>query len=146
MNHSLTGSCHCGALRLTFETPTPPADLPMRICTCSFCAKQGARYISDPAGNARIAVADAEALHRYRFGTQTAEILSCKNCGTYIGAITTVDGALYTAINVNALDDQTPFDRLADVTNFEAQTPEQRGARRQSKWTPATLDVAEAAR
>ena len=146
MSHTLTGSCHCGALHLTFETPTAPSDLPMRICTCSFCAKQGARYISDPAGSARIAVAGAETLHRYRFGTQTAEILSCQTCGTYIGAITTVDGALYTAINVNVLDDQAPFDRLAEVTNFEAQTAEQRGVRRQSKWTPVTLDVAKAAR
>jgi hypothetical protein len=118
----------------------------MRICTCSFCAKQAARYISDPAGHATITIADADALHRYRFGTQTAEILSCKTCGTYLAAVTTVDGALYTAINVNALDDQAPFDRTPEITNFEAQTPEQRGARRQSKWTPATLDVAGVAR
>ena len=39
----------------------------------------------------------------------------------------------------NALDDQAPFARLAEVTNFEAQTAEQRGVRRQSKWTPARL-------
>jgi len=146
MTHSLTGGCHCGALRLTFETPTAPADLPMRICACSFCTRQGARYTSDPAGNACIAVANANALHRYRFGTQTADFLSCKICGAYMAATATVDGALYTAINVNALDDQTPFDRTPESTNFEAQTPEQRGTRRQSKWTPATLDVAGYAR
>ena len=67
MTQTLTGSCHCGALHLTFETSEQPADMPMRICTCSFCAKQGARYISDPAGQATIAVGDADALHRYRF-------------------------------------------------------------------------------
>jgi hypothetical protein len=139
MTHTLTGGCHCGALHLIFETPTPPSDLPMRICTCSFCSKQGARYVSDPAGRAIIAVGNADALHRYRFGTQTAEILSCKTCGTYLAAITTVDGALYAVINVNALDDRAPFDRTPDVTNFEFQTAEQRGERRQSKWTPATL-------
>ena len=146
MNHVLTGSCHCGALSLTFETPAAPEVLPLRICTCSFCAKQGARYTSDPAGRAAFTVADPKALHRYRFGTRTAEILICAKCGTYLAAVTTVEGTLFTAINVNALDDQAPFARMPDVTNFAYQTPEQRGERRQSKWTPATLDFAAAAR
>jgi hypothetical protein len=146
MNHVLTGRCHCGALHLTFETSIAPEGLPLRICTCSFCTKQGARYMSDPAGRATFTIADPEALHRYRFGTETAEILICANCGTYVAATTTVGGALYTAINVNALDDQVPFARTPDVTNFEYQTPDQRGERRQSKWTPATLDFAAAGR
>jgi hypothetical protein len=146
MRHILTGSCHCGALSLTFETPVAPGELPLRICTCSFCTKQGARYTSDPAGRVALTVVAPEVLHRYRFGTQTAEILICAKCGTYVAATTTVEGALYSAINVNALDDQTPFNRMPDVTNFANQTPEQRAQRRQSKWTPATLDVAAPAR
>jgi hypothetical protein len=143
--HTLTGACHCGALRLTFETETPPAALPLRICTCSFCARQGARYTADKAGRVAVA-ARGDALHRYRFATQTAEILSCGTCGCYIAAVTTVDGALFAAINVNLLDDRSPFDRAPGVTNFAHQTAEERGIRRQASWTPATLDVAAAAR
>ncbi|HTJ63914.1 MAG TPA: aldehyde-activating protein [Alphaproteobacteria bacterium] len=146
MTHVLNGGCHCGALHLTFETPHAPAELPLRICTCSFCVKQGARYTADKDGRATFTAASSDLLHRYQFGTKTADILSCARCGTYVAAVTTVEGKLYAAINVNALDDQAAFARAPDVTNFSDQTPEQRGERRQSNWTPATLDFAAAAR
>ena len=102
MTHVLNGGCHCGALHLTFETPHAPAELPLRICTCSFCVKQGARYTADKDGRATFTAASSDLLHRYQFGTKTADILSCARCGIYLAAVTTVDGALYTAINVNA--------------------------------------------
>ena len=43
MTHSLTGACHCGALRLTFRTQTRPETLPLRACGCSFCRNCGIR-------------------------------------------------------------------------------------------------------
>jgi hypothetical protein len=137
MNYTLTGACHCGKLRLTFETPTPPQDLPLRACGCAFCRKHGVRTTSDPAGRLTFTVDDPDALNRYRFGTRTAETLICRNCGIYIGVTTKIDGALYGAININALDDTAPFDRTPQVNNYDGEKVEQRTSRRRVRWTPA---------
>jgi hypothetical protein len=142
----MTGACHCGALHVTFETPTPLADLPLRACGCSFCRKHGVRTTSDPAGKVVFTIDDPQALQRYRFGTRTAETLVCRNCGIYLAATVAIDGALYAVINVNALDDQTAFERLPEAMNYDNESAEQRIARRRIKWTPATLDVVSASR
>ena len=44
----LAGGCHCGKLKVEFETGIDPADFSPRACDCSFCTKHGAAYISDP--------------------------------------------------------------------------------------------------
>ena len=146
MIHALTGACHCGALHLTFETPTAPETLPLRACGCSFCRKHGVRTTSDPAGTVRFSVSDAGLLQRYRFGTRTTDTLICRNCGIYLAAVTEIDGALYAVINVNTLDDGSAFEREPQIMSYEGESPEQRRARRKVKWTPATLDAAIAAR
>jgi len=146
MNHTLTGACHCGALHVTFETPTPLAELPLRACQCSFCRKHGVLSTSDPAGRAVFKVDSPEALQRYRFGTKTAETLICRHCGIYLAATVAIDGALYAVINVNAFDDRTAFERAPEAMNYEGESAEQRIARRRMKWTPATLDVVPASR
>jgi hypothetical protein len=141
MRHTLTGACHCGALHLTFETPTSLEALPLRACGCSFCRKHGVRTTSDPAGTVTFLIVDPSLLQRYRFGTRTTDTLICRNCGIYLAAITEIDGALYAVVNVNALDDRTAFARAPEVMNYEGETAEQRIARRRVKWTPARLDV-----
>ena len=146
MPHTFTGACHCGALHLTFETPTPPETLPLRACGCSFCRKHGVRTTSDPAGIARFSISDPELLQRYRFGTRTTDTLICRNCGIYLAAITEIAGALYAVVNVNALDDRSAFDREPQIMDYEGESAEQRQARRKVKWTPATLDADSAAR
>jgi hypothetical protein len=146
MTQTLTGACHCGALHVTFETPMPPVDLPLRACGCSFCRKHGVRTTSDPAGTVTFRIDDPEALQRYRFGTRTAETLVCRNCGIYLAATVAIDGTLYAVINVNALDDTTPFNREPQVMNYDQESAEQRIARRRVKWTPAVLDAGQAAR
>jgi len=146
MAHTFTGACHCGALHLTFETPTDPRALPLRACGCSFCRKHGVRTTSDPAGKVKFRIDDPELLHLYRFGTGTTDTLICRNCGIYLAAVTKVDGALYAIVNVNALDDRSAFERPPEVMDYEGESAEQRQARRKVKWTPATLDVANASR
>ena len=59
------GQCHCGAIRIAFETAKPLAP---RACQCGFCRRQDARTVSDPDGIGR-ADARREPI-RYRFGTQ----------------------------------------------------------------------------
>ena len=48
----LTGGCHCGNLRLTFETQRDPGELVVRACSCSFCRRHACAR-SDPAGRPR---------------------------------------------------------------------------------------------
>ena len=86
MTESYEGSCHCGAIGWTYRTELDPSRWPVRSCQCSFCRRHATRCTSDPAGSAEFSIADAEALHRYRFGLQTAEFLMCRRCGVYIGA------------------------------------------------------------
>jgi hypothetical protein len=146
MSSTFTGGCHCGALHLTFETPTDPWALPLRACGCSFCRKHGVRTTSDPAGMVSFRIDDPEALQRYRFGTRTTDTLICRNCGIYLAAVTEIDGALYAVVNVNALDDRSGFERQPEIMNYEGESAEQRRARRKAKWTPAVLDAANASR
>jgi len=141
MPHVFTGACHCGALHLTFETPTAPDALPLRACGCSFCRKHGVLTTSDPAGTVSFTIDDPDLLQRYRFGTRTTDMLICRNCGIYLAAVTEIDGALYAVINVNALDDRSGFERPPEAIDYEGESAAQRKARRKMKWTPATLDA-----
>ena len=144
MPHIFTGACHCGALHLTFETPTEPETLPLRACGCSFCRKHGVRTTSDPAGIVSFKIDDPERLQRYRFGTKTTDTLICRNCGIYLAAVTEIDGALYAVVNVNTLDDRSAFERPPEAMDYEGESAQQRMARRKAKWTPAALDAANA--
>ena len=129
------GGCHCGALRVTFESARPAADLSLRECQCTFCRHHGARNTSDPAGRVQV-VAEREALVRYRFGLRTADFLVCARCGVYIACV--LDDA-FASVNTRALDGD--WDRPAAPMHFDAETVESRIARRRTTWTPAHIQV-----
>ncbi len=86
MKHS--GRCHCGAIRIEFDTYEP---LTPRACQCGFCRRHGARTVSDPLGSA-VLILDAAAI-RYRFASKAADYILCGRCGVYIGAVAAIDGA-----------------------------------------------------
>ena len=98
--HSVAGACHCGNILVDLQLAKEPASYYPRACDCAFCRKHGACNTSDPAGHTRI-VADAAALHRYRFGLGTADFLMCRRCGVYIGCI--IDDA-FASVNTRTLD------------------------------------------
>ena len=124
------GGCHCGALKLEFETDAPLAP---RACRCSFCRERGARWVSDPAGSATLTVGPEAT--RYRFGTGTADFLICGRCGSCIAAVQ--DGSL-AVLNLNAFDD--PHEDLrGEPMDFDGETADSRAARRRARWTPARI-------
>lgn len=134
----LSGRCHCGNLRFSFETRSPPEQLPIRACACTFCRRHRARTASDPAGRVRILVADAQALSRYRFGLETADFLICRRCGVYLGAVMSVGGQAWATVNINTVDVDAgaaafPAPQMVD---YGAETRVQRQARRRVRWTP----------
>lgn len=134
--HRLVGRCHCGNVTTVLETAKPPERLGLRACGCSFCRRHGARTTSDPEGRARIAVRDPAKLNRYRFNLRSADFLVCRECGTYVGAVyADADGA-WATLNANAFEERDVFTQAAAPVAYEAETAEQRAARRKRQWTP----------
>jgi hypothetical protein len=130
----LTGQCHCGAIRVTFETAQPLAP---RTCMCSFCRKHGARTVTDPDGSAVLTLGPKTI--RYGFGSQTTDFLICARCGVYVGALAELDGQRYATLNLNAFDDPRP-DLEAVPVSYDGEGADAKADRRRQKWTPARFD------
>lgn len=128
------GSCHCGAIRLLFETARPLAP---RACQCSFCRKHGARTVTDPEGRAILSFRSAPIL--YRFGTRGASYMLCPVCGAYAGALTGEESERVATLNLNLFDD-TRRDLAAEPVSYEGESAAQRAERRRARWTPLLID------
>lgn len=134
----LDGSCHCGALTVRFDTEKPPSELPVRICSCSFCVKHRPRYTSDPAGQVRFRVKQRDDVSLYRFALRLADFLVCRHCGVFIGAF----GEGRAVVNLDTLIASTGFTLTPTLfTAYNAENVETRRARREKNWTPATLEI-----
>jgi hypothetical protein len=129
------GGCHCGALRVTFESARAPAEVDRRACQCSFCRAHGAITMSDADGAMRVD-AEESALVRYRFGLKTADFLICARCGIYVGAVFFEDDEAWAIVNANALDERGSFTAPVNVVSYDGETPGSRGERRKTRWTP----------
>ena len=127
------GGCHCGAIRLEFETDKPLAP---RACQCGFCRRQDARMVSDPEGSTTLTFGGDT--RRYRFGTGTTDFLFCGRCGIYVGAVAELDGRSYATLNLNAFDEPL-LDLAAEPVSYEGETAGQKAVRRRRKWTPALI-------
>lgn len=102
--HKLSGSCHCGNLRMELGLPAAPQTYSPRACDCAFCSKHGAAYLSDPGGRLHIRVGDERQLRRYRQGSGIADCLVCANCGVLVAIAYRSEGRLYATVNARAID------------------------------------------
>jgi hypothetical protein len=137
----IDGSCHCGAIALTFRTAIEPAALPVRLCGCTFCAKHQPRYTSDPAGHLTIRAGSEAVLSRYRFGLQLADFLICRDCGVFVAAFEPAPGLA--VLNLLTLADAAAFTAAPTTfTAYDAEDAAARTARRARNWTPAALELA----
>jgi hypothetical protein len=127
------GSCHCGAIRIRFESGKPLAP---RACQCSFCRRHNARSVRDPDGSA-ILTFDGEPI-RYGFASGSADYLICRRCGVYVGAMAELDGRLLVTLNLNAFEDPQP-ELEAQPVSYEGESAETKAARRSERWTPLRL-------
>src|SRR5215813_7379146 len=87
------GGCHCGNIHVLLRLSKPPEDNPVRTCTCSFCRSHNPRMISDPAGLFEVSADDWSLVELYRFGTRTADFLTCRRCGVFIAAVSDLETA-----------------------------------------------------
>ena len=141
MTTTLGGGCHCGALKVAFETQSDPGALPLRACQCSFCRRHGGITTSDPAGRLLVEVREPELLQRYRFALGITDFLICRACGVYVAATMDTGGQVLGVLNVNVLDEREPFLRPAEPMNYGAETTESRGARRAKVWMPVEVRI-----
>lgn len=131
----IKGGCHCGNIRWRFEPSRPFDELPVRRCTCAFCAKHGAFYTSDPAGRLAVEIRNSGEVGVYRFGTRTIEPQICRQCGVMPLILARIDGRLYGVVNLAAAEDiQVAPERIQQEANFESQSREERIARRRRTW------------
>ena len=112
----------------------------MRACECRFCRGHGARTVSDPHGSVTFRIADASKLQRYRFGLRTADFLVCRACGVYIGSVLTSPRGQFATLNVNTLR-EPPAAAPAEPVCYDGESPAQRQARRERRWTPVVGTV-----
>ncbi len=71
------GSCHCGAIRFSFEAE--PFTKGVR-CNCSFCSRRGTMVHPVPGEKFHIEAQEG-ALNFYQFGRKQAKHYFCRNCG-----------------------------------------------------------------
>jgi hypothetical protein len=81
MTKRYQGSCHCGAIKFSFEGDEIVKGL---RCNCSICSRKGAVMTPQaiPAANFHIK-AEEGMLVLYQFGAKTAKHYFCKRCGIY---------------------------------------------------------------
>jgi len=135
----LSGSCHCGALSVRFETALKADAVAVRACACSFCRAHGASTVSDPDGHLTIRIATSGAARRYRFGLKTADFLICTQCGVYVAAILPDPDGAVAIVNANAFDGGPPRGDPGEPVSYDGESEFERRARRRAKWTPVTV-------
>ena len=129
-----SGACHCGAVSATYETSAP---VRLRADGCSFCRTRGVKSASDPEG--KLALASTHKLTRYRFGHKSADFLICPACGTYVATYMEGPRGPIGVANIAGLNIEEFRNLPVTLTSLEGESPEERIARRVSRWTPMTL-------
>jgi len=130
------GGCHCGNIRFRLRLDPAPARLAARACGCTFCRKHGGLWTSSPQASLRLRVQDEALLHRYRFGTRTAEFLVCRVCGIVPAVTSEIAGRLYAVVSVHACDDLDPAWIDHAPASFDGEGEGERLARRARNWIP----------
>ena len=133
----LRGRCRCGNVAVTFRTETAPEALGVRACQCSFCRAHDARTVTDPAGSAVVAIADARLVERHRFALRTADFLVCRGCGTYVAAVLADGGRAFATIDAALL--APPLLQASRPVAYDGQSAAERVARRRDAWTPVEI-------
>ncbi len=131
------GGCHCGALKIQFESAIAPEAMAVRACQCSFCRKHAASAVSDPAGSVHVILREPASVQRYRFGLATTDFLVCGRCGVYAAAVMEEAGRHYAIVIVAALDEAARFTQPAVPMDYSGEDEAARRARRRTKGTPA---------
>lgn len=111
---SYAGSCHCGAIRFTFEAESITSGV---RCNCSYCSRRGTMIHLVPGEKFRIEARDG-ALGMYQFGGMQARHYFCKDCGVSTFSETTRRPGQY-IVNLGCVEGVDTF--ALDTTMFDGQ-------------------------
>lgn len=112
MSNVYQGSCHCGAVRFSYEGETIGKGL---RCNCSLCARKGAMMSQEAIPPEQFKIeAREDALGLYQFGIKTAKHYFCRNCGIYTFHETARKPGHF-RVNLGCIDGIDPFALEADV-------------------------------
>ncbi len=132
------GNCHCGNMRVELHTNNGESFFVPRECQCSVCTKNGAKWTSDPEGEARLYIKDNDQVSYYRYEGGTSDFTLCKNCGVMMIVLCEMDGHLKSVVNMKSMTDET-FTSEKTQTNFDGETYDSRMGRRGKNWTGNTI-------
>jgi hypothetical protein len=123
---SVTGGCHCGAVRYEVRAP---ARITVQDCNCSICAKTGYLHLIVEKSRFRLLQGE-ESLTTYRFNTGAAAHRFCKVCGIKSFYVPRSHPHGY-SVNARCLDagtvEQTTI-RAFDGANWESSARERKWA------------------
>lgn len=112
MSNVYQGSCHCGAVRFSYEGEAIGKGL---RCNCSLCARKGAMMSQEAIPPEQFKIeAREDALGLYQFGIKTAKHYFCRNCGIYTFHETARKPGHF-RVNLGCIDGIDPFALEADV-------------------------------
>lgn len=137
----MKGGCGCGNITVHLRLTQAPDAYTARRCLCSFCTERGALYVSDPDGLYEITIADDACVERKRFGTQTADFMVCTSCDGFIGAVCDTPTGRRAVVNLKCLQGGEAVTTKIQNFDYDAETVEQRLARRGRNWTPVAVSV-----
>lgn len=140
MFNNYNAACNCGSLGFSYITDARPSEWRIRKCTCSFCSKHKEHlHVSDPLGRVYYNFTREAHLRRYRFGTRTADFLTCLNCDSYLGAVTDTPKGRFAVLNAELIRPGLKLPE-AQLVSFENESVQQRQKRRSDRWTPVHDD------
>lgn len=130
----IEGACHCRNIRFVLRWPTAATEIPVRVCSCSFCRKHGGAWTSHPDSGLQVRIDDPSSVSKYNFGTKTADFFVCSRCGVVPVVISEIDAKSHAVVNVNAFEDIGSLSMSSSATNFDGEGVGDRLDRRQRNW------------
>lgn len=133
------GRCHCGNISVRFDPETPPDQIQVRACGCTFCRRHGAKNVTDRAGTLAIRVKSRDDLSLYTFGFGVTEFMICRRCGCYAAAIQREGEKVFATLNIQVLEDSSAFTRPVEPVDYDTEPKGERVKRRLEMWTPTEI-------
>jgi len=133
-HREIGGACHCGNIRFVLRWPIAVTELPVRMCSCSFCKKHNGAWTSHRDSGLLVQIDDLSSVSKYNFGTKTADFFVCSRCGVVPLIISEIDANNYAVVNVNAFDRIGSLSLSSSATDFDGEGVGDRLDRRKRNW------------
>ena len=135
---NIVGRCHCGNLKLHLHWPAT-ASLILRVCTCDYCSRQGALWISHHAAPVTLSYAEQDQIIAYRFASESADFLVCRRCGILTMARCAAADGQRAVVNARTLENVDLAHYQQAAAHLGDEDLPTRMARRRRDWSPLSM-------